>query len=484
MSRNRFFLPLIVLLGHSLLFACGEGKKAPSTAQAMPYPKNVIIFIGDGMGYNQVLAANYFEHGQAGVQPYEQDDWLQLGNATYAAVTRLTESDTVYGVGYNPRLAWQDADYVRIGATGSAESGTALSTGVKTYSPSIGIGVMGDTLIHLSQAAKALGKSAGIVSSVQISHATPASFAAHNHARQNYSDIARYLIFNTQLDLIIGAGNPDYDDDGKADESNGRFVGGRDVWEQLKANDGRIAFQVEGEAVYVQDVNGDGQRDPWTLLQTREEFLELASGSTSARVLGIPKVNSTLHYNRSGDEEPFPFAVPLNDNVPTLEEITRAALHVLGQNPKGFFVMIEGGAIDWAGHGNHLGRIIEEQIDFNNSIRAAIDWVEANSSWDETLIVVTADHETGYLTGPDHPEQVNSNVVNQGKGELPLVKWNSGGHTNQLVPLYAKGPGTELLKMFADERDPVRGPFIQHSEIPQAVFLMWGKPDIRVHRLP
>jgi alkaline phosphatase len=443
----------------------------------MPNPKNVIVFIGDGMGFNQVLAANYYLHGQAEAQPYEQADWTRLSSATYAAVTRVSDTDTVFGVGYNPRLAWLDADYVNEGATGSAESATALSTGIKTYSPSIGIGVMGDTLTHISQAAKALGKSAGVVSSVQLSHATPAGFAAHNQARSNLSEIARYLFFHTRLDLIMAAGNPDYDNNGVLTESSDRFVGGREIWEQLTANDGRTHFLFEGDTLVVQDIDGDGQLDPWTLVQEREDFVALAEGETPRRVLGVPMVNTTLHYGRDGSETEMPFVVPKNENVPALEELTRASLNVLAQNPNGFFVMIEGGAIDWAGHDNHLGRNIEEVSDFNQAVRAAIEWVEENSSWDETLIIITADHETGYLAGPDHPEKVNSPVVNQGQGALPLVRWNSDGHTNQLVPFYAKGKGAALFKLFADERDPVRGPYIQHSELAQALFLMWGKPD-------
>jgi alkaline phosphatase len=132
--------------------------------------------------------------------------------------------------------------------------------------------------------------------------------------------------------------------------------------------------------------------------------------------------------------------------------------------------MIEGGAVDWAGHGNNLPRMIEEQIDFNNSVQAAVDWVEDNSDWDETLLIVTADHETGYLLGPGGFEytDVDSNgeytdddillgykhVEDNGAGNLPGVEWFSGGHTNQIVPLFAKGAGAELFEQYIDGTDP------------------------------
>ncbi len=466
------------------LSSCGQTAASSSEEAGFPKPKNIIFFIGDGMGYNHVLAANYFEFGHEKAQPFEQADWTQVGLATYPAVTRKRDGEVVFGTGYSPRQSWSDASYNNRDYTDSGAGGTALSTGRKTYNSSIGIGVDGDTLTHISQAAKALNKSIGVVSSVPLSHATPASFVAHNSDRRNYEEIARYMFFNTRLDLIMAIGHPNYDDDGRSSENNGRYVGGRQIWDLLEKNEGLTEFDTGDQVFRVQDANGNGHPDPWTVIQSREEFLNLASGDTPSRVLGVPKVHATLQQGRSGGEnEVVPFSQTLNANVPTLAEMTRAALNVLGKNPKGFFVMIEGGAIDWASHDNHLVRTIEEQIDFNNSVKAAIEWVEKYSSWDETLIIITADHETGYLTGPDHPEKVNAPVVNMGKGNLPGHKFNWDNHTNTLVPFYAKGPGQELFRLAAGEKDPVRGPYLQNVQVPQTIFMMWGMPNIETHRL-
>jgi alkaline phosphatase len=81
--------------------------------------------------------------------------------------------------------------------------------------------------------------------------------------------------------------------------------------------------------------------------------------------------------------------------------MTSAAINVLDNNPDGFFLMIEGGAADWASHANQSGRVIEEQIAFEKAIETVIEWVNKNSTWDDTLLIVTSDHETGYITGPD-----------------------------------------------------------------------------------
>ena len=155
------------------------------------------------------------------------------------------------------------------------------------------------------------------------------------------------------------------------------------------------------------------------------------------------------------------------------------AINVLQKNKNGFFLMIEGGAIDWAAHSNMTGRMIEEEIGFNATVDSVINWVETNSSWDETLLIVTADHETGYLTsgtkGLKYPQ--NMFLQESPKGVVPKVKWNHKDHTNDLVPIYVKGAGADIFTSFADEIDLKRGKFINNTEIAQAIFLLWAKSD-------
>jgi alkaline phosphatase len=441
------------------------------------YPKNIIVFISDGMGFNHLKATNYFTYGQDNAQVYEQGDWARYAMATYSMVLSTTDTDTVYSSGYNPQLASIDPEYFKKGYTDSGAAGTALSTGYKVYNGSIGMGVKGDTLVHMTQSAKALGKSAGVVTSVQLSHATPAAFAAHNKHRGNYEQIAQYMLFNTKLDVIMGAGHPEFDNDGNPFSNDARYVGGSQVWDMLKANDDRVEFTTDNGVFKVKDVDGDGSPDPWTLIQTREEFRNLGSGNTPKRVFGVAPVNTTLRQGRTQVEgHTMPFETPINESVPTLEEMTRAAINVLSKNPRGFFVMVEGGAVDWASHDHNSARKIEEQTDFNNAVKAAVEWVEKYSSWEETLIIVTADHECGYLTGPGGPNHMLAPVTNNGKGNLPGMQWHFGNHTNFLVPFFAKGPGTEYFAIMADEYDPFHGPYLQNTTMANLVFLMWGKP--------
>jgi alkaline phosphatase len=154
--------------------------------------------------------------------------------------------------------------------------------------------------------------------------------------------------------------------------------------------------------------------------------------------------------------------------------MTAGALNVLDNDDDGFFLMVEGGAVDWAGHANQSGRVIEEQIDFNRAVEAAVAWVEQNSNWGETMIVVTGDHETGYLTGPGSgqfgEEPIWNSIVNASLGGLPGMEWHSGDHTNSLIPFYAKGEAARHLRKAADQQDPVRGSYIDNTELARVMF--------------
>jgi alkaline phosphatase len=152
--------------------------------------------------------------------------------------------------------------------------------------------------------------------------------------------------------------------------------------------------------------------------------------------------------------------------------MTTGALNVLAKNDEGFFLMVEGGAVDWAGHANQTTRVVEEQVEFNEAVETIDAWVAANSSWDETLVIITADHETGYLTGPG-ADPTWTPMTGQA-GSLPNVSWHSGDHTNALVPLFAKGAGSALLESRATSWDRVRGAYLDNTDIGNTLFDLFG----------
>jgi alkaline phosphatase len=140
--------------------------------------------------------------------------------------------------------------------------------------------------------------------------------------------------------------------------------------------------------------------------------------------------------------------VPRNDDVPTLAEMARAALNVLDEDPDGFCLLIEGGAVDWASHDGRAGRMIEEMTEFNRAVEAVLAGLDERGLLGETLVVVTADHESGHLAGP-----------------VPAYVFLTGDHTNSLVPLFARGPGSGSFAALADDTDPVRGPYLDNCEL-------------------
>ncbi len=408
--------------------------------------KNIILMISDGAGFNIFNCANYYQYGRLGQQVYD-------GFPVKLAATTYMLNAGGIPQGYDPDLCWTDFNYVKgdnnyTSFTDSAAAGTAMHTGSKTLQGYVNIDALGARLTTIAEIADAAGKSCGSVSTTHFSHATPACVWAHSSARSDYVGIAAEMIYDSGLDVVISAGHPDYDNDGHPAAPNYEYVG-QSTWNDI-AN----------------GTTGCG----WTLVETKADFEAIAANAALApdRLIGIAQVHRTFQYERSGTG-----MGSLNGNVPDLATASKAALNALSKNPKGFYVMIEGAAIDFGGHDNNLARMIEEQIDFNRAVEAVVDWVNANSTWDETLLIVTADHETGQLWGPDAGLPANFDLpVNNGAGNLPTAAFCSGQHTNALVPIYSKGYGSEAFATQVDGTDPnaaavwgIGGLYIDNTDI-------------------
>jgi len=448
--------PIIVIsfLFLILYYGCEAG-------QSDPIPKNIILLIADGCGYNHVDAANLYRFGKTGSAVYEKFPVI------YALSTYSSSSE-----GYDPAQMWAKFDYARKKPTDSAAATSALACGIKTYNGIIGMDTSYTIVENIAERAEKLGKASGVITSVQFNHATPAGFAAHDSSRRNYAALGKEMLAG-KMEVIMGCGHPEYGDTSEPiEEPDYERWGGPENWQAITNN--KISS----------DADGDGVEDVWTFIEDRKDFQNLMNGDTPRRVFGLARSVSTLQQNRTnGDKDGPPFKVPFNEAVPTLEEMTKAALNVLDNDPDGFFLMIEGGAVDWASHDNQSGRMIEEKIDFDRSIEAVISWVETNSSWGETLVMITGDHETGYLSGPDSGDDTKLEtggisavwkpLVNNGKGVQPGMEWYSKSHTNQLIPFYAKGAGSNRFNTFADQTDPVRGKYIDNTEVADVMFGLW-----------
>jgi alkaline phosphatase len=426
-----------------------------SLAQA-DMAKNVILMISDGQGFNTVKATNMWNGAPAIYETFP----YKFGVSTYDLGTyNATNPPSPYG--YDPQKAWPNPatgytgadayNYLKAKKTDSASAATAMATGMKTYNGYLNYDSNNQPLRTITEIASDQGKSTGVVTSVEWSHATPAGFAAHNISRNNYEAIAKEMLDSPYLDVIMGAGNPLYNDNGVTPMSNGalttnnpKYVGGATSWTGLQA----------------------GTLNNWNLITNKNDFQALADGTYNGgnlpnKVVGTVETYTTTQQARNypANSAPAnPSGVAFNQGVPSLATMTEGALNVLGKDPQGLFLMVEGGAVDWANHANQLGRMIEEQIGFNAAVKAAVDWVEANSNWKETLLLVTADHECGLLWGPAGDDPNNPNYFSSpewnGKNILPNAQYFSGDHTNSLIPIYGIGAGADQLAYYADLFDP------------------------------
>ncbi|MEM0986240.1 MAG: alkaline phosphatase [Pseudomonadota bacterium] len=458
---------------------------SPATEQRSG-PTNIILMISDGIGFNGWLATDYYQ-GLAGQQSYQvtrpdgtepvvyglAHTALNLVDAEGAILPSQSDVGLASGAveqGYDPLTRWtrfENAmanDFEPVGQsytsyTDSAAAGTALMSGRKTSVGRINVDWTGEeAFTTIADLAMDRGLAAGTVASVMVSHATPAAVIAKNTSRNNYVEIFNEMVAS-DLNVIMGAGHPLYGNSGEeADEVNALYVGGDETFAALQAPDGLNGFD---------------------FIDTQAAFDALASGQIlPERVVGIPRAGATLQAARDGlaSAEDTPSGMAFNPDVPDLATMSLGALNVLAQDDDGFFVMIEGGAVDWMGHTNNMPRFIEEQMDFNLAVEAVIGWVEANSSWDDTLLIITSDHECGGIWGegtwtngkggpvatdrsPEavaaarfNPETDTFNdflaVQDKGAGNIPGYQFSSGNHTNDLVPLWAIGAGSEHFAEF------------------------------------
>ncbi len=434
--------------------------------------RHVILMIADGWGRSQLEAAACWRGAQT---PYEVDPaWVRYGLTNYAHVSASDLPPAGDGHfegihGYDPALAWSDWAYMLSFATDSGAAATAMACGEKTYNGAVGYGLDHLPLPSAFERAEQCGLATGVVTSVVVSDATPACFLTHAVLRDSLAAIARGIVAG-EAEVVMGAGHPYFDNDGcpVAGPPDWRYVGGPELWQQLA-------------------VGTAGGDRPWTLVETKADFEALAAGTLALdRVFGVPEVHESLQFDRSGASMPAPanfnsplppYVDPPVTTVPSLAVMVRGALNVLARDPDGFCLMIEGGAVDSGGHARLLGRSLEELDAFDAALAAVVAWVETHSDWDETVVMVTGDHETGYLWGegvdPDDPATWFAPLQDHGPGEMPGFRYysapngesNWAGHTNQAIPFFARGAGVAALAAHADVIDPVMGPCLDNTEI-------------------
>jgi alkaline phosphatase len=411
-------------------------------------PTSVIVMVGDGMGFAQQDLATLWRDGtSAGEVTIGADGKptvVPRGPGTLAmqqldvqvAMSTYPVRDGIEPDGYDPELAWSDPDWVAAGASDSAAAATALATGVKTADGMVGVDSDGEAQETLAERAISLGRSAGLVTSVPFSDAASAAFATHEVAGTNSTGIAHQLL-SSKLSVVIGAGHPWYDDN--------HLPLAQPAYTWISAED--WAALTSGSTGF-------------TFVDASATFNALASGATPpTRLFGVPKVGSTLQERRAGASvEPGDVA---RNAVPDLATLSLAALDVLGRNPQGYVLEVDGGAIAWASRDHDTARTIEEVESFDAAVAAVENWITARDAWSSTLLVVAGSVEAGRAAGPAGPWS----PITGSAGTLPDATWYSNGDTNALVPFAAQGAGAMAIGALAHHTDPVRGPYLDNTDL-------------------
>jgi len=433
-----------------------------------PLVKHIILFIGDGMQLAHEIAASRYLFGR--------DDSLVFHRFPYRGYVATWDVST-YNYWARQRsippfkpehfLPWLgydisrggiqpyplqttelDAAYLTAAATDSASAATAWATGHKTDTGNIAWRFGDPPNGSLSTIAEILrrerGFAIGVVSTVPFTHATPAAHVSHNVDRKDTIGIAREIIYTIQPDVVIGGGHPQWygrftylsESDYAALKKDG--VGGvYDFIERQTGIDGAVALQAAAQDAVI----------------NKKKLFGLFGGR-----------DGNLESPQPQDRPQAPSVVRGTIENPLLKDSVSAALTLLSQEPRGFFVLFEQGDIDWANHANDYQRMIGTIWDLDLAVQSAIAFVNQPDDiidWSNTLLIVTADHGNSHLRFGKR----------LGRGELPLqisaadapceavycgkyiypdneIRYASSGHTNELVRLYALGSGIHLFEKY------------------------------------
>lgn len=267
--------------------------------------------------------------------------------------------------------------------TDSAAGATAFASGVKTYNGAIGVNTRKESVPTLLEMAENKGMATGIVVTCSLTHATPAAFIAHAAGREQYESIALGYI-NTPIDIFIG--------------------GGMDYFIHRKTDSRNLVSELKSKGYVITDY-----------LQQDINALDI----TTSKNIG--------YFTASA--EPVPLSEGRTYDLPA----TNKAIDFLDQrSPEGFFLMIEGSQIDWGGHANDANYVVNEVHAFEKVIAAALDFAARDNN---TLVVVTADHETGGFA-----------VQPGSKLNDIQVAFTTKSHTALMIPVFAEGPGAEAFR--------------------------------------
>ena len=541
-QRRLLTTALIIVVG---MFITLSNYSSPAISATKP--KNVILMIGDGMGWEMARAGamakgyNYNSGKGEGLSFQTLDNYalattygttIAPGNGVFSTGnSALSNSNPITGaspmlpgfkfqpqfnpgntpsgggknpqpnavgnlVGYDPRRGginpWtpgNDPEYIQHSYPDSANTATTLYTGVKSYNNAISVDIFEKPLETILKTAADKGKSTGIVTSVPVDHATPGAAAANVNRRNKYDadypsldNILQQELRIYQPTVILGGGHPLTGASsqplptGVEPPTKFEYIT-ESTYAELSKNPNqnryKYTFLERGKDAARKLVTTAARLDPnkgdrlLGLYGARGQEGNLpvstANGDYSNTGLSIFSLFSsqgqkpdTVRPLLPGETDKSFIAKEINEN-PTLNDLTKAALAVLSKDKDGFWLMVEGGDIDWAAHDDNLDNMIGTVLDFDKAVKTTIDWIKNNGGWENNLLIVTADHDHYLTLNPNFSELLKekgaealtaeSDSIKAGHfwGSNPKIKYGWGNHSSRPVPVYYQGKGAEVL---------------------------------------
>ncbi|HET7094089.1 MAG TPA: alkaline phosphatase [Thermomicrobiales bacterium] len=376
-----------------------------------PRARNIILFIGDGMGQAHRFAGQLFAAGRGG----------------RLAMDRLPH------VGMMSTLCVDPASFV----TDSAAAATAIATGVKTANGAVSVDLDGAPHPTILELARRSGRATGLVTTCQLTDATPAAFGAHVPHRSDQSEIARQYVEDASVDLLLGGGGAYW-----------RPAGGPTPWPRDPDDPRDRALGTAGDLTRAAAEHG------YAVVTAADALHEAVRRPTDKppKLLGLFANQELFRQTAEGLGDRY-------DPPVSLAEMTEAAIDVLSRNPRGFFLMVEESAIDRMAHHNNAPMTIKGVLELDRAVQVALAFAERDP---DTLIIVTADHECGGLAiagshDPPYPYEPGGGLLDTvlagEDGPFPIADaangfvmgWATTGHTAAAVPITAQGPSAERI---------------------------------------
>ncbi|WP_329602711.1 alkaline phosphatase [Terrilactibacillus tamarindi] len=358
--------------------------------------KNVIVFVGDGMGPSAREAVRLATVGMS--------DNLEMNKMPYTGNMHTSSTSVV---------------------TDSAAAGTAMATGVKTYNGAVGVDANQKAVKSVLESAHQIGKATGLVTTSQITDATPAAFGSHVLNRKQQSEIADQYLTKSKVDVLLGGGEDFWYPTGQA----GAYPDhpSEDPSEESKGTKGNLVKKAE--------------KLGYKYVTNQKQLLNQSNN----KVLGLFANEEMFQQNPEGQGDVYNPSVPL----PTM---TKKAIDTLSKNKKGFFLMVEEEAIDEMAHFDNANLTIKSGQQLDQSVKVAKDYAKSHP---DTLVLVLGDHETGGLTveTDDSTDESGDGLSKEDgpfqvahSGQKFMIDWTTGGHSAVDVPITAMGKNAHLFE--------------------------------------